>query len=172
MVDGFSYKGSLSNLFIKQGMMTLARGSVAFLHSSDVGIERPLLWWNGNTDRHAPRALVEMRSISQAQGALQELAKLLPDTAILLTDDESTQEVLVEQLQEGDLILIRPGASIPADGMVQSGKSSVNEAMITGESKPVEKKQGERVLAGTVNGEGSLRVVELVTKQPSPELCG
>ena len=61
-------------------------------------------------------------------------------------------------MQEGDLILIRPGASIPADGMVQSGKSSVNEAMITGESKPVEKKQGERVLAGTVNGEGSLQV--------------
>ncbi len=146
------------------GMMTLISLAinVAFFYSIAVmlGLRGHTLWWELATliSIMLLGHWIEMRSISQAQGALQELAKLLPDTAILLTDDESTQEVLVEQLQEGDLILIRPGASIPADGMVQSGKSSVNEAMITGESKPVEKKQGERVLAGTVNGEGSLRV--------------
>jgi Cu2+-exporting ATPase len=146
------------------GMMTLISLAinVAFFYSIAVmlGLKGHTLWWELATliSIMLLGHWIEMRSISQAQGALQELAKLLPDTAILLTDDESTQEVLVEQLQEGDLILIRPGASIPADGMVQSGKSSVNEAMITGESKPVEKKQGERVLAGTVNGEGSLRV--------------
>jgi Cu2+-exporting ATPase len=146
------------------GMMTLISLAinVAIFYSIAVmlGLKGHTLWWELATliSIMLLGHWIEMRSISQAQGALQELAKLLPDTAILLTDDESTQEVLVEQLQEGDLILIRPGASIPADGMVQSGKSSVNEAMITGESKPVEKKQGERVLAGTVNGEGSLRV--------------
>jgi Cu2+-exporting ATPase len=146
------------------GMMTLISLAinVAFFYSIAVmlGLKGHTLWWELATliSIMLLGHWIEMRSISQAQGALQELAKLLPDTAILLTDDESTQEVLVEQLQEGDLILIRPGASIPADGMVQSGKSSVNEAMITGESKPVEKKQGERVLAGTVNGESSLRV--------------
>jgi Cu2+-exporting ATPase len=146
------------------GMMTLISLAinVAFFYSIAVklGLKGHTLWWELATliSIMLLGHWIEMRSISQAQGALQELAKLLPDTAILLTDDESTQEVLVEQLQEGDLILIRPGAIIPADGMVQSGKSSVNEAMITGESKPVEKKQGERVLAGTVNGEGSLQV--------------
>ena len=146
------------------GMMTLISLAinVAFFYSIAVmlGLKGHTLWWELATliSIMLLGHWIEMRSISQAQGALQALAKLLPDTAILLTDDESTQEVLVEQLQEGDLILIRPGAIIPADGMVQSGKSSVNEAMITGESKPVEKKQGERVLAGTVNGEGSLQV--------------
>jgi Cu2+-exporting ATPase len=99
-----------------------------------------------------------MRSIFQAQGALKELAKLLPDTAVRLVDGDQTEEVTVDQLQSGDLILIRPGASIPADGVVKSGNSSVNEAMITGESKAVDKHEGEKVIAGTVNGEGSLRV--------------
>jgi P-type Cu2+ transporter len=66
--------------------------------------------------------------------------------------------VPVEQLREGDLLLIRPGANVPADGIVSSGRSSVNEAMITGESRPVEKHQGDKVIAGTVNGQGSLRV--------------
>jgi P-type Cu2+ transporter len=66
--------------------------------------------------------------------------------------------VPVGELRDGDLLLIRPGASIPADGLVKSGKSSVNEALITGESKPVDKREGEKVIAGTVNGQGSLRV--------------
>jgi P-type Cu2+ transporter len=66
--------------------------------------------------------------------------------------------VPVDRLRDGDLLLIRPGAGIPADGTVKSGRSAVNEAMITGESQPVEKSEGEKVIAGTVNGEGSLRV--------------
>ncbi|HAX97945.1 MAG TPA: heavy metal translocating P-type ATPase [Candidatus Atribacteria bacterium] len=146
------------------GMMTLIALAinVAFFYSIAVmlGLKGNALWWELATLTSIMLLghWIEMRSISQAQGALQELTKLLPDTAILLIDDESTQEIPVNQLQEGDFILIRPGASIPADGIVQRGKSSVNEAMITGESKPVEKKQGEKVIAGTVNGEGSLRV--------------
>jgi Cu2+-exporting ATPase len=100
---------------------------------------------------------IEMRSIAQAQGALQELAKLLPDTAVRIAGDR-TQEVAVAALREGDMILIRPGAGIPADGTVRAGGSAVNEAMITGESQPVAKAAGAKVLAGTVNVHGSLRV--------------
>ena len=100
---------------------------------------------------------IEMRSIQQAQGALSELAKLLPNTAVRVVGD-ATEEVPVDALREGDVVLVRPGAGVPADGEVVQGASSVNEAMITGESRPVRKEAGERVIAGTVNGEGSLRV--------------
>ena len=100
---------------------------------------------------------VEMRSITQAQGAIGELAKLLPSTATRL-HGEHTEEVEISELRTGDVVLVRPGAAVPADGVVQSGASAVNEAMITGESRPVDKTEGERVIAGTVNGSGSLRV--------------
>ena len=100
---------------------------------------------------------IEMRSISQAQGALQELAKLLPNTALRLRGAE-VEEVPIDALRPGDIILMRPGASIPADGVVNDGASEVNESMITGESRPVKKTIGDRVIAGTVNGSGSLRV--------------
>jgi Cu2+-exporting ATPase len=100
---------------------------------------------------------IEMRSITQAQGAVKELAKLLPNTATRVVGDR-TEEVPVSDLREGDLLLIRPGASVPADGSVVSGESSVDESMLTGESRPVKKREGETVIAGTVNGEGSLRV--------------
>ena len=100
---------------------------------------------------------IEMRSISQAEGALKELAKLLPSTAERIVGDRS-EEVPVDQLREGDLVLVRPGASIPADGVTRQGGSAVNESMITGESRPVEKREGDRVIAGTVNLSGSLRV--------------
>jgi Cu2+-exporting ATPase len=100
---------------------------------------------------------IEMRSISQAQGALNELAKLLPSKAVRLVDDRE-EEVSIESLREGDIVLVRPGERIPADGIVLSGTSAVNESMITGESVPVEKVAGAKVIAGTVNGSGSLRV--------------
>jgi len=100
---------------------------------------------------------MEMRSISQAQGALTELAKLLPNTAARVTGDR-IEDVPVGELREGDIVLVRPGAAIPADGTVREGHSSVNESMITGESRPVSKDGGAAVIAGTVNGDGSLRV--------------
>jgi Cu2+-exporting ATPase len=100
---------------------------------------------------------IEMRSISQAQGALRELAKLLPNTATRLVGDR-TEEVALGALREGDLVLVRPGARVPADGVVRDGASAVNESMITGESQPGDKKIGDRTIAGTVNGSGSLRV--------------
>jgi Cu2+-exporting ATPase len=101
---------------------------------------------------------IEMRSIVQAQGALKELARLLPSTAERLVGDDQTEEVPADQLRPGDMVLIRPGASVPADGTVRSGTSSVNEALITGESRPVRKADGDTVIAGTTNAEGSLRV--------------
>lgn len=100
---------------------------------------------------------IELRAVGRARGALAELAKLLPDTAERIVDDR-TEEVPVQDLRAGDLILVRPGARVPADGVVIQGESSVNEAMITGESRPVYKAPGKEVIAGTINGEGSLRV--------------
>jgi P-type Cu2+ transporter len=101
---------------------------------------------------------LEMRSVRQASGALQELAKLMPDMAERIRENGSTQEVPTQSLKAGDLVLVRPGASVPADGEVESGESDVNEAMITGESRPVKKQPGEKVIAGSINGDGSLRV--------------
>ena len=101
---------------------------------------------------------IEMRSVRQASGALQELAKLMPDTAERINPDGSTETVSMDKLHKGDLVLVRPGASVPADGEVQEGESDVNEAMITGESLPVKKQPGGKVIAGTINGDGSLRV--------------
>jgi P-type Cu2+ transporter len=101
---------------------------------------------------------IELRSVGQAQGALRELAKLLPDTAERILPSGETETVEVKELRAGDRVLIRPGASVPADGRVIEGESSVNESMITGESRPVHKHPGEMVIGGTVNGSGSLRV--------------
>ncbi|MGQ9675441.1 MAG: heavy metal translocating P-type ATPase [Chloroflexota bacterium] len=100
---------------------------------------------------------LEMRAVGGARGALAELAKLLPDTAELVVD-ERLEKVGIERLKVGDLVLVRPGARIPADGRVEEGESSVNEALITGESRPVTKSPNDEVIAGAINGEGSLRV--------------
>jgi Cu2+-exporting ATPase len=101
---------------------------------------------------------IEMRSVRRASRALDELAKLMPDTAERILSGGETEEVPVDELQEDDLVLVRPGASVPADGEVVEGESDVNEAMITGESKPVGKEPGDEVIGGTINGDGSLRV--------------
>jgi Cu2+-exporting ATPase len=104
---------------------------------------------------------LEMRSINQAQGALGELARLLPDHALRVSGEgaaERVDEVAVAELREGDTVLVRPGARIPVDGVVRAGESSVDESMITGESVPIHKAPGAKVIAGTVNASGSLRV--------------
>ena len=101
---------------------------------------------------------IEMRSVRQASGALTELAKLLPDEAERLRSDGEAERVASADLQDGDLVLVRPGASIPADGTVEDGVSELDESLITGESTPVEKGPGAAVIAGSINGDGSLRV--------------
>jgi Cu2+-exporting ATPase len=101
---------------------------------------------------------IEMRSVRRASGALNELAKLMPDTAERILDDGEIEVVPVSALHHNDLVLVRPGGSMPADGVVAEGRSDVNEAMFTGESRPVAKEPGSQVIAGTINSDGSLRV--------------
>jgi Cu2+-exporting ATPase len=147
----------------RPGMMTLIALAigVAFVFSLAVtfGFPGMDLWWELATlvTIMVLGHWIEMRSISQAQGALKELAKLLPDTAVRIVGDR-TEVVPVSALREGDLVLVRPGASIPADGLVRDGGSEVNESMITGESRPVPKSVSAQAIAGTVNGSGSLRI--------------
>lgn len=106
---------------------------------------------------------LEMRSVRQASGSLNELARLMPDTAERIGPGDAVETVPAASLQTDDLVLVRPGASIPADGEVTTGESSVNEAMITGESATVRKQPGDKVIAGTINGDGSLRLRVLAT---------
>jgi Cu2+-exporting ATPase len=147
----------------KPGMMTLISLAitVAFVFSVAVtlGFRGMPLWWElaSLVTIMLLGHWMEMRSISQAQGALNELAKLLPNTATRL-DGERPVEVPLDQLRESDVVLVRPGASVPADGVVRQGASAVNESMLTGESRLIEKRAGDEVIAGTVNGDGSLRV--------------
>jgi P-type Cu2+ transporter len=101
---------------------------------------------------------IEMRSVRQASGALNTLAKLMPDTAEHIMSNGSIHAMPVSSLKVDDLVLVRPGASVPADGVVEEGESDVNESMITGESLPVKKVPGVKVIAGTINSNGSLRV--------------
>jgi Cu2+-exporting ATPase len=101
---------------------------------------------------------MEMRSVRGASGALQELVKLIPPTANRVRPDGSIEEVATASLVAGDVVLVRPGEKVPIDGVVLEGESSVNEALVTGESKPVPKREGDEVLGGTLNGDGVLRV--------------
>ncbi|MGH2685839.1 MAG: heavy metal translocating P-type ATPase, partial [Actinomycetota bacterium] len=145
------------------GMMTLvALGiSVAYLYSAAATFFDPEaegFYWELATlvDVMLLGHWIEMRSIGRASAALSELAKLLPDTAERVTDG-ATEEVAIADLTAGDVVLVRPGARVPADGEVVEGESHVNESMLTGESNPVGKREGDGVVAGTVNEEGSLR---------------
>lgn len=108
---------------------------------------------------------LEMRSVRQASGALNELAKLIPDTAEVIQADGNTKQFPVSVLRNGDRVLVRPGTSIPADGEIEDGRSFVNESVITGESKPVDKSPGGKVIGGTINGDGSLRIRITATGQ-------
>ena len=149
------------------GMMTLIALaiSVAFVFSAAVTLGYPgMPLWEELATLVTIMLLghwLEMRSISQAQGALGELAKLLPNAATRLVgqgSSERSEDVPIGALRDGDIVLVRPGQSVPADGLVITGESAVNEAVLTGESRPVDKKAGAKVIAGTTNGSGSLRV--------------
>jgi Cu2+-exporting ATPase len=157
-------RGAAAELRERQpGMMTLISLAIGVAFGFSVAVTFGFpgmdLWWELATliTIMVLGHWIEMRSIDQAHGALRELAKLLPDTAVRITG-EQTEEIRVHDLLEGDLVLVRPGASIPADGVVRDGASDVNESMITGESRPVAKAPGAPVIAGTVNGTGALRV--------------
>lgn len=147
------------------GMMTLISMAITVALGYSLAITLHLLkgmdfWWELSTliTIMIFGHWMEMASVQNAQGALKELAKLLPDEAELLAADGSTKKVAASQLKVGDVLLVRPGANVPADGEVVKGESDVNESMLTGESKPVKKTVESRVVAGTINGSGSLTV--------------
>ncbi len=147
----------------RPGMMTLIAVaiSVAYFYSAAVvfGLPGKYFFWELATliDVMLLGHWVEMRSVMSASRALEKLAQLMPDTAHRVVDGE-TEEVPVQELEEGDRLLIKPGEKIPADGIVASGDSYVNESMLTGESTPVHKQQGGEVIGGAVNGDGSLEI--------------
>ncbi len=146
------------------GMMTLVALaiSVAFLYSAAVtfGLPGDVFYWELATlvDIMLLGHWIEMRSVAGASKALEELAKLLPSVAHRLTGDGQEEDVPVDQLMKGDRVLVKPGEKVPADGDVTDGQSAVDESMLTGESAPVEKTAGMKVIGGAVNGEGALTV--------------
>jgi len=101
---------------------------------------------------------VEMEAVQNAGNALDKIAELLPDTANKVDENGDTKEVSLDEIQEGDHILVKAGENIPADGEITSGKTSVNESMVTGESKDVEKNERDSVIGGSINGSGSITV--------------
>lgn len=145
------------------GMMTLISLAitVAFVYSVAVtfGFKGMPLYWELATlvTIMLLGHWIEMSSVQGASRALEHLAALVPSRAHKLEGGTVT-DVPVEQLKEGDRILIRPGEQVPVDGVVEEGSSSVNEAFLTGESRPVPKEPGDEVVAGSVNGEGALTV--------------
>ncbi|NOK63529.1 MAG: heavy metal translocating P-type ATPase [Chloroflexi bacterium AL-W] len=148
----------------KPGMMTLVSMAITTAYAYSITITFGIV---GGMDFYWELATLvtimllghwmEMRAVGSAQSALSELAKLLPDQAERITNGNS-EIVSVSELQNGDLVLVRPGASVPADGAIETGESTVNESMITGESRPVNKQPSDEVIAGTINGSGSLRI--------------
>ena len=103
---------------------------------------------------------IEMKSVMGAGAALEKLAALIPDTAHLLNTDGSTRDVAVERLKGGEHLLVKPGERFPADCVIIKGQTSANESMLTGESKPVAKQEGDAIIGGAINGEGAV-VVEV-----------
>jgi P-type Cu2+ transporter len=157
-------RGAKTELAARQpGMMTLISLAivVAFITSwaGTLGLFEVEIWWELATliTIMVLGHWLEMRSIAQARGALTALAELLPDTAERVTDG-GTETVALSTLAVGDIVLVRPGARVPADGVVAEGSADVDESMITGESAAVAKSPGDRVVAGTVAAGGSLRI--------------
>lgn len=146
------------------GMMTLIgiAISVAYLFSIAVTLGFPgeVLYWELATliDIMLLGHWIEMRSVMGASRALEELAKIMPAKAHKIMRAGKIDDVDIEGLQVGDLVLIRPGEKAPVDGIIIDGTSSMNESLVTGESKPVEKNIKDKVIGGAVNGEGSLTV--------------
>ena len=145
----------------RPGMMTLIAlaVSVAYFYSAAVALGLPgeTFFWELAT-LIAIMLLghwIEMRSVMGASRALEELVRLMPAEAHRLRPDGRTEDVPVSELRRGDRVLVKPGEKIPADGAIVEGRTTVNQAMLTGESRPVEKGEGDAVIGGAVNGEAA-----------------
>jgi len=149
---------------LQPGMMTLVAVAIttAYLYSSAVvfGLAGKMFFWELATlvDIMLLGHWIEMKSVMGASKVLEELAKLMPSDAHKQMPDGSVKDVPLSELAVGDKVLVKPGEKVPADGTVVEGESSVNEAMLTGESTPVTKKSGGKVIGGAINGEGSLTI--------------
>ncbi|HLA63645.1 MAG TPA: heavy metal translocating P-type ATPase [Rhodothermales bacterium] len=164
------FRGAVRELGrLRPGMMTLVTMAVtvAFAYSAAVvvGVRGMEMFWETATliDLMLLGHWIEMRSVAGAGSALEALAALVPDTAHRLgtadgEEDGEPEDVPAASLQPGDRVLVRPGERVPADGRVEGGGSAVDESLLTGESVPVEKNEGDEVLAGAVNGTGALTV--------------
>jgi Cu2+-exporting ATPase len=146
------------------GMMTLVAVAIttAYGYSTAVvfGLTGKMFFWELATlvDIMLLGHWIEMRSVMGASKALEELARLMPSDAHKLMGDGAVTDVPLGELVLGDRVLIKPGEKVPADGVIVEGESSVNEAMLTGESTPVAKTNGDKVIGGAINGEGSLTI--------------
>jgi Cu2+-exporting ATPase len=163
-------RGLLSELGKRQpGMMTLISlaVSVAYFYSSAVvfGLAGKVFFWELATllDVMLLGHWIEMKSIMGASGALEALVKLMPAVAHRLRDDGTAEDVPVAEIKPGDRVLVKPGEKVPTDGVIVEGRTSVNEAMLTGESKPVTKGEGDDAIGGSVNGEGAITLEILKT---------
>jgi len=155
-------KGFFSELAKRQpGMMTLIALaiSVAYFYSSMVvfGVHGEVFFWELATliDIMLLGHWIEMKSVMGASAALEKLVKLMPAEAHLVADG-GMRDVPVTELKHGDHVLVKPGEKVPTDGTVVEGRTSVNESMLTGESKPVEKGEGDPVIGGAINGEAAI----------------
>jgi len=148
----------------KPGMMTLIGVAIttAYVYSSVVvfGFVGKIFFWELATliDIMLIGHWIEMKSIMGASRALEELARLMPSDAHKIMADGSSKDVPLHELKPGAVVLIKPGEKVPVDGIVVEGESSVNESMLTGESRPVLKSQGAVVIGGAINGDGSLKI--------------
>ena len=146
------------------GMMTLVAlaVTVAYAYSALVvlGLPGNVFFWETATliDIMLLGHWIEMRSVLGASQALEQLVRLLPAEAHRFRADGSVEDVPLDALQPGDRILVKPGEKIPTDGRIVAGRTSVNQAMLTGESQPAEKGEGDEVIGGAVNGEGAITV--------------
>ncbi len=149
---------------LKPGMMTLVAVAIttAYLYSGAVvfGLTGKMFFWELATlvDIMLLGHWIEMKSVMGASKALEELAKLMPSDAHKLMPDGSVTDVPLSELAVDDRVLVKPGEKVPADGTIVEGESSVNEAMLTGESTPVTKTSGGKVIGGSINGEGALTI--------------
>lgn len=156
-------KGLVSELSGRRpGMMTLISLaiSVAYFYSSAVvfGLPGNVFFWELATliDVMLLGHWIEMKSVLGASGALEALVRLLPATAHRLNANGGTDDVPVSELKPGDKVLVKPGEKVPTDGLIVSGRSNFNESMLTGESRPVPKGEGQEAVGGAVNGEGAV----------------
>jgi len=162
---GWPFLSGLADEFKKKqpGMMTLIAVAITvawgYSSATTFGVEGSTFFWELATliDIMLLGHWIEMKSVMGASRSLQKLVEMMPTEAHLVQNGE-TKDIKVDQLKKDDLVLVRPGEKIPVDGIIADGESNVNQSMVTGESQPVKKLKDDKVIGGTINGNGSLKV--------------